>query len=97
MDIEKSYNNAYQLLIGETTYNKLAKQKEFYLPTDHDDVSKLLHCLNQVTKIKSGTNLISSISLLLATSILKIISSSLGLYKRAFSKYKIDLAKLSSL
>ena len=45
MDIEKSYTNAYKLLIGETNYDQLASQSEFYLPVDHEDPAKDLENL----------------------------------------------------
>jgi hypothetical protein len=36
-EIEESYHNAYQLLIGATDYDKLAEQEVFYLPENHED------------------------------------------------------------
>ena len=36
-EIEESYYNAYQLLIGATDYDKLAEQEVFYLPENHED------------------------------------------------------------
>ena len=42
MSIDESYNNAYQLLVGETTYDKLAEQSKFYLPINHEDSEMLL-------------------------------------------------------
>ena len=43
--VDEAYNNAYQLLVGETTYDKLAEQEKFYLPINHEDVNMLLkHC-----------------------------------------------------
>lgn len=41
-EIEQSYFNAYQLLIGKTNYDKLAEQKVFYLPEDHENPEVLL-------------------------------------------------------
>tara|TARA_B110001450_G_C17292119_1_gene347868 strand:- start:110 stop:298 length:189 start_codon:yes stop_codon:yes gene_type:complete len=43
MSIDESYKNAYQLLVGETTYDKLAEQSKFYLPTNHEDSEMLLN------------------------------------------------------
>ena len=40
--VDEAYNNAYQLLVGETTYDKLAEQEKFYLPINHEDVNMLL-------------------------------------------------------
>ena len=42
MNIDHSYHNAYRLLLGETTYDKLAEQEEFYLPKNHEDPNMLL-------------------------------------------------------
>ncbi len=39
---EECYYNAYQLLIGATDYDKLAKQKVFYLPENHEDLDVVL-------------------------------------------------------
>jgi len=36
-ETEESYYNAYQLLIGATDYDKLAEQKVFYLPENHEN------------------------------------------------------------
>jgi len=40
--MEESYHNAYLLLIGETTYDELAEQEEFYLPENHEDPDVVL-------------------------------------------------------
>jgi hypothetical protein len=61
MDIEKSYNNAYQLLVGETTYNKLAEQKEFYLPTDHHNASKLLSYFESIEDYEKCSNIVKKL------------------------------------
>jgi len=36
-ETEECYYNAYQLLIGDTNYDKLAEQEVFYLPENHED------------------------------------------------------------
>jgi len=41
-ETEECYYNAYQLLIGETTYDKLAEQEVFYLPENHEDPDVVL-------------------------------------------------------
>jgi len=41
-EIEESYYNAYQLLIGATDYDKLAEQGEFFLPENHEDPDVVL-------------------------------------------------------
>ena len=40
--MRRSYLNAYNLYVGETTIDELANGGEFYLPVDHDDKSMLL-------------------------------------------------------
>jgi ribonucleotide monophosphatase NagD (HAD superfamily) len=40
--MEEAYHNAYLLLIGETTYDELAEQEEFYLPENHEDPQVVL-------------------------------------------------------
>lgn len=41
-ETEQSYLNAYQLLTGKTDYDKLAEEKVFYLPEDHENPEVLL-------------------------------------------------------
>jgi len=41
-ETEECYYNAYQLLIGETTYDELAEQGEFFLPENHEDPQVVL-------------------------------------------------------
>jgi len=41
-DTEEAYYNAYQLLIGDTDYDKLAEQEVFYLPENHEDPDVVL-------------------------------------------------------
>ena len=40
--MEEAYYNAYQLLMGETTYDELAEQGEFFLPENHEDPGVVL-------------------------------------------------------
>ena len=40
--MEEAYYNAYQLLIGEITYDELAEQGRFYLPKEHEDPDVVL-------------------------------------------------------
>ena len=35
--MDKAYENSYKLLMGETTYDELAKDGEFLLPENHED------------------------------------------------------------
>jgi hypothetical protein len=62
-EIEESYHNAYQLLIGATDYDKLAEQEAFYLPKNHEDPEVILRYYesleeyekcNQINKIING-------------------------------------------
>ena len=36
-EIEQSYFNAYQLIVGQTNYDRLADGGVFYLPENHED------------------------------------------------------------
>ena len=40
--MRSSWLNAYNLMIGKTTYGELSKNKTFYLPVDHEDPEVLL-------------------------------------------------------
>ena len=35
--MDEAYENSYKLLMGETTYEELAKDGEFLLPKNHED------------------------------------------------------------
>ena len=37
-----SFNNAYELFVGNTTFDELSQQDEFYLPKDWEDPKVLL-------------------------------------------------------
>ena len=37
-----SFANAYELFVGNTTFDELSQQDEFYLPKDWEDVEVLL-------------------------------------------------------
>lgn len=39
---DECYNNAYQLLMGTTSYDILAEQEVFYLPKNHEDPAVVL-------------------------------------------------------
>jgi len=39
---EECYDNAYRLLIGETSYDILAESEVFYLPLNHDNPEVVL-------------------------------------------------------
>ena len=38
----RSFENAYDLLVGKTTFDELSQQDEFYLPKDWEDPEVLL-------------------------------------------------------
>ena len=40
--MKESYLNAYNLLVGETTYEELSSQDSFYLPVNHEDPMVIL-------------------------------------------------------
>ena len=48
IDVYQSYYNAYQLIVGDTTYIDLAKQGEFYLPEDHEDADGILRYFRNI-------------------------------------------------
>jgi hypothetical protein len=45
MNIDQSYDNAYQLLLGNISYEDLGE--EFYLPTDHENADILIRHYEQ--------------------------------------------------
>ena len=47
-EIEISYFNAYQLLTGSTNYDKLAENRVFYLPSNHEDPEVVLRYYESV-------------------------------------------------
>ena len=40
--VSLSFANAYDLLVGNTTFDELSEQEEFYLPKDWEDAEVLL-------------------------------------------------------
>ena len=57
-EIEESYYNAYQLLIGATDYDKLAEQEVFYLPENHEDPEVTLRYYESVEDYEKCKNII---------------------------------------
>ena len=56
-----SFDNAYELFVGNTTFDELSQQDEFYLPKDWEDPKVLLRYFegeeeyekcNQIMKVK---------------------------------------------
>lgn len=66
-EIEGSYYNAYQLLIGETTYDRLAEQEVFYLPENHEDPNVVLRYYESVEDYEKCNKIIKSRNLLADT------------------------------
>ena len=56
-----SYLNAYKLLIGETTYDQLAKQEVFYLPENHEDHNVILDYYESIEDYEKCQKIIDSI------------------------------------
>ena len=56
--MEEAYYNAYQLLIGETTYDKLAEQEVFYLPENHEDPNVVLRYYESVEEYEKCNEII---------------------------------------
>ena len=57
-EIEESYHNAYQLLIGATDYDKLAEQEVFYLPENHEDPDVVLRYYESIEDYEKCKNII---------------------------------------
>ncbi len=61
-EIEESYHNAYQLLIGATDYDKLAEQEAFYLPKNHEDPEVTLRYYESVEEYEKCNEIIKIIN-----------------------------------
>ncbi len=59
-ETEECYYNAYQLLIGETTYDELAEQEVFYLPENHEDPEVVLDYYESVEDYEKCNEIIKS-------------------------------------
>jgi hypothetical protein len=46
--MNEAYENSYKLLIGETTYDELAKNSMFLLPINHEDPLVTLKYFEQI-------------------------------------------------
>ena len=60
-DMKECYLNAYKLLIGETTYDQLAKQEVFYLPENHEDYNVILNYYESIEDYEKCQKIIDSI------------------------------------
>ena len=59
--MKECYLNAYKLLIGETTYDQLAKQEVFYLPENHEDHNVILGYYESIEDYEKCQKIIDSI------------------------------------
>jgi hypothetical protein len=57
-EIEESYYNAYQLLIGSTDYDRLAEHGVFYLPENHEDPDVVLRYYESIEDYEKCKNII---------------------------------------
>jgi hypothetical protein len=57
-ETEECYYNAYQLLTGDTTYDELAEQEEFYLPENHEDPQVVLEYYESIEDYEKCKNII---------------------------------------
>ena len=55
--MSKAYENSYKLLMGETTYEELAKDPVFILPIDHEDPKVTLKYFEQIEDYEKCINL----------------------------------------
>ena len=46
--VHQSYTNAFDLLIGNTDFDTLSEQDEFYLPEDYDDENIVLQYFEDI-------------------------------------------------
>lgn len=46
--MRKSYDNAYRLIMGETTYEKLSTEGYFFLPKNHEDPSVTMKYFEEI-------------------------------------------------
>ena len=61
-ETEESYYNAYQLLVGETDYDKLAEQEVFYLPENHEDPEVTLRYYESIEDYEKCQEILSSLN-----------------------------------
>jgi len=46
--VNASFTNAFDLLIGNTDFDTLSNQDEFYLPKDYDDADTVLQYFEEI-------------------------------------------------
>ncbi len=59
-ETEECYYNAYQLLVGETDYDKLSEHGVFYLPENHEDPKVTLRYYESVEEYEMCNQIIKS-------------------------------------
>jgi len=55
----RSFENAYDLLVGKTTFDELSQQDEFYLPKDWEDPEVLLRYYEEEEDYEKCNEIIS--------------------------------------
>lgn len=46
--VDQSYNNAFDLLLGNISFDDLAERNEFYLPEDYEDPKVILQYFEDI-------------------------------------------------
>jgi len=46
--VDQSYNNAFDLLLGNISFDDLAERNEFYLPEDYEDPKVVLQYFEDI-------------------------------------------------
>ena len=57
-----SFSNAYELFVGNTTFDELSQQDEFYLPKDWEDPNVLLQYYETEEEYERCINIVKSIT-----------------------------------
>ena len=55
-----SFDNAYELFVGNTTFDELSQQDEFYLPKDWEDADVLLRYYEAEEEYERCDNIIKA-------------------------------------
>jgi len=55
-----SFDNAYELLVGNMTFDELSQQDEFYLPKDWEDAEVLLRYYEEEEEYEKCNNIIKA-------------------------------------
>jgi len=55
-----SFRNAYDLLVGNKTFDELSQQDEFYLPKDWEDAEVLLRYYEEEEEYEKCNNIIKA-------------------------------------